>query len=91
MAVPEDELRHRVSHMRQEREHVDFLEKTASLVGRRLGRGVPDGQRRSLAASMEALLRANRGLREAAGSAPEPGELATEAALDHLLARLRVG
>ncbi len=91
MAVPEDELRHRVAHMRQEREHVDFMEKTASLVGKRLARGVPAHQRGSLAASLEALLRANRSLRETAGSAPEPGELAAEAALDRLLAELRVG
>ncbi len=75
--------------MRQEGEHVDFMEKTANLVARRLGQGVPDGQRASLAASLDALLRANRGLREAAGSAPDPGELAAEAALDHLLAQLR--
>jgi len=91
VAVPEDELRHRVSHMRQEREHVDFLEKTGSLVAKRLARGVPDQQRGSLAASLDALLRANRGLREAAGTAPDPGELAAEAALDHLLAQLRAG
>jgi hypothetical protein len=91
MAVPEDELRHRVAHMRQEREHVDFMEKTASLVGKQLARGVPEGQRGSLAASLEALLRANRGLRGAAGTAPEPGELAAEAALDRLLAELRHG
>ena len=89
MAVPEDELRRRVAHMREEREHVDFMEKTASLVGKRLARGLPEGQRDGLAASLEALLRANRSLRETAGSAPDPGELAAEAALAALLAGLR--
>ena len=75
--------------MRQEREHVDFMEKTAGLVGKQLARGVPQGQRGTLATSLEALLRANRGLREAAATAPDPGELAAEAALEHLLAELR--
>lgn len=89
MAVPEDELRHRVAHMRQEREHVDFMEKTASLVGKRLARGVPEEQRDSLAASLKALLRANRSLRETAGSPPATGELEVEATLDTLLERLR--
>ncbi len=89
MAVREDELRHRVAHMRQEREHVDFMEKTASLISKRLARGVTGEQRGSMAASLEALVRVNRALREAAGSSPEPGELAAEAALEALLERLR--
>lgn len=89
MGVPEDELRHRVAHMRGEREHVDFMEKTAALVGKHLARGVPEGQRGSLAASLEALLRANRSLRATAGSPPAAGELEAEAALEALLARLR--
>ena len=89
MGVAEEELRHRVAHMRQEQEHVDFMEKTASLVGKRIARGVPEGQRNSLAASLEALVRVNRALRETAGSAPDHGELAAEAALEALLERLR--
>ena len=91
MAVPEDELRRRVAHMREEREHVDFMEKTASLVGKRIARGVAPDRREGMAASLEALVRANRGLREAAGSAPEHGELAAEAALEALLTDLRGG
>ena len=90
MAVPEGELRHRVAHMREEREHVDFMEKTAALIGKRLARGVAPEQRQGMAASLEALVRANRGLREAAGSAPELGELAAEAALTALATELRM-
>jgi len=89
MSVPEEEIRHRVAHMRGEREHVDFLEKTAALIGRRLDRGVTPDQRGSMAESLEVLLRANRALREAARAAPDPGELAAEAALETLLTRLR--
>ncbi len=89
MIVPEEELRRRVAHMREEREHVDFMEKTAVLIGKRLARGVPADQQAGMAASLEALVRVNRALREQAGSAPEPGELAAEAAIDRLLAELR--
>jgi len=89
MSVPEEEIRHRVAHMRGEREHVDFMEKTATLIGRRLERGVAPDQRGSMAESLEVLLRANRALREAARAAPDPGELAAEAALEALLIRLR--
>lgn len=89
MGVPEDELRRRLAHMRDEREQVDFLEKTAALIGRRLARGVPAGQQGGMAASLEALVRANRGLREAAGSPPDPGELAAEAALEALVTGMR--
>ena len=91
MAVPEEEVRRRVAHMREEREHVDFMEKTASLVSRRLARGVPPEQRRGMVESLATLLRANRSLREGAGTAPEPGELAAEAALESLSTRLRTG
>ncbi len=89
MVVPEEELRRRVAHMRDEREHVDFMEKTAVLIGQRLARGVPADQQAGMAASLEALVRVNRALREQAGSAPEPGELAAEAAIDRLLTELR--
>ncbi len=89
MAVPEDEVKRRVAHMREEREHVDFMEKTASLVSKRLARGVPPEQRHGMAESLATLLRANRALREAAGVAPHPGELPAEAALETLLTRLQ--
>lgn len=89
MGVPEEEIRHRVAHMRAEREHVDFMEKTAALIAKRLERGVPADQRESMGASLEVLLRANRALRDAAHAAPDPGELAAEAALDALLNLLR--
>ena len=89
MAVPEEEVRRRVAHMREEREHVDFMEKTASLVSKRLARGVPPDQKEGIAASLEVLVRSNRGLRESAGARPDPGELAAEAALDALLGQLR--
>jgi hypothetical protein len=91
MAVPEDEVKRRVAHMRGEREHVDFMEKTASLASRRLARGVPPEQLHGMAESLATLLRANRALREAAGAAPDPGELAAEAALESLLNRLQPG
>lgn len=89
MGLVEDEIRRRVAHMREEREHVDFMEKTASLVSKRLARGVPPEQHHGMAESLATLLRANRALREAAGAAPDPGELAAEAALEALLTRLQ--
>ncbi len=89
MGVVEDEVRRRLAHMREEREHVDFMEKTAALVTKRLARGVPPEQRESMAASLETLVRSNRVLRETAGAAPDPGELAAEADLESLLAQLR--
>jgi hypothetical protein len=88
MSVPEEEIRRRVAHMREEREHVDFLEKSAALIHRRLDRGVEPAQRDGMAESVRVLLRANRDLRETVRAAPDPGELAAEAALEALLARL---
>jgi hypothetical protein len=89
MAVQEEEVRRRVAHMREEREHVDFMEKTASLVSKRLARGVPPDQRKGIAASLLVLVQSNRALRESAGVAADPGELAAEAALEALLGQLR--
>lgn len=89
MGVPEEELRRRVAHMRQGLEQMEFMAKTADLIGRRLARGVPGEQREGMAASLQALVRVNRGLREAAGSAPDPGELEAEAALEALVAGIR--
>lgn len=85
----EQELRRRIAHIRQEREQVDFMLKTAALMDRMLERGVDRERRQSMAENVALWVRINRELRTAAGEGPEEDELEGERALEDRIARLR--
>lgn len=90
MPLTEEEiLLHRVSRIRDENELTDFMEKTRDLVDRLVRLGAPAERRRSMARSIETLLRVNRRLRAEAGGIEMAGELSLERDLEDRVQRLR--